>query len=439
MQLIIHRGTAEIGGICVEVSTEKSRILIDFGLPLVNAKKERFNSKALAGKSFAELRRLGILPHVNGLYRGEERSVDAILISHSHMDHYGLLRYVHPRIPVFMSEGAKMLVEVSDIFMPYKIGKINTKVINKRKKLSIGDFKVTSCTVDHSAFDALAFIVESGGKKIFYSGDFRGHGRKSILFKRMVAKPPKDIDCLLLEGSVIGRGKQLFEDEEAVQARIEGVLKNTANIKFLFVSSQNIDRIVSAYKACIKTNHIFVIDLYTAYILDCLRKVSKNIPQFNWKNIRVKFLKSHADSLAQNVSAKLLYAYNARKIGIAELSKSKDRVLMIARDNSYFTTLIKNIKGIEGAIIIYSMWEGYLTEKFKNFITQKKLSIETVHTSGHATIQDLKAFAEALNPKILIPIHTFESGQYPALFRNVQVLHDREVFDVSRGFVETEC
>ena len=211
---------------------------------------------------------------------------------------------------------------------------------------------------------------------------------------------------------------------------MEKVLKATPNIKFLFASSQNIDRIVSAYKACLKTNHVFVIDIYTAYILDCLRKVSKNIPQFNWRNIRVKFMKSHADSLAQNASVNLLYAYNARKIEIDEINAIKDKVLMLARDNSIFPILVKNIKGTEGAKIIYSMWEGYLTDKFKDFVAQKGLDIETVHTSGHATIQDLKVFAEALNPGRLIPIHTFEAGQYPALFRNVQILQDREVFNV---------
>ncbi|HOW42338.1 MAG TPA: MBL fold metallo-hydrolase [Candidatus Omnitrophota bacterium] len=430
MKLIIHRGTAEIGGTCVEVFTEKSRIVIDFGLPLVNAKKEPFDSKVLIGKSPEELRGLKILPSVSGLYKDEERSVDAILISHSHMDHYGLLRYVHPGIPIYMSEGAKTLVEVSDIFTPHKTGKINTKIIDKRKKLTIGDFEIFPYLVDHSAFDALAFMIKADGKKIFYSGDFRGHGRKSELYRRMVSKPPKDIDCLLLEGSMIGRGEQLFKDEQAVQARMEKVLKATPNIKFLFASSQNIDRIVSAYKACLKTNHVFVIDIYTAYILDCLRKVSKNIPQFNWRNIRVKFMKSHADSLAQNASVKLLYAYNSRKIEIDEINAIKDKVLMLARDNSIFPILVKNIKGIEGAKIIYSMWEGYLTDKFKDFVAQKGLDIETVHTSGHATIQDLKVFAEALNPGKLIPIHTFESGQYPKLFRNVQILQDREVFNV---------
>jgi len=428
MNLTIHRGTQEIGGSCVELSTEKSRILIDFGMPLVNDKKEPFDSRVLEGKSLDELRKLNLLPKIAGLYSDEEKAIDAILISHSHLDHYGLLRYVHPDIPIYMSKGAKILVEISNIFIPHKVGELNINAVDKIKSFAIGEFKIYSYLVDHSAFDARAFLIEARGKRIFYSGDFRGHGRKNILFDKMIANPPKNIDYLLMEGSMLGRGKQLYNDENAVEKRIEEILKNSSNITFLFVSSQNIDRLVSAYKACLKTGRIFVIDLYTVYILDKLRTVSKNIPQFNWRNVRVKFIKSHADTLADKVSDKLLYFYNTKKIDMLEINRNKDKILMLARDNSVFPLFVKDIKNIEGSQLIYSMWQGYLTDRFKQYCMDKGIEIEQVHTSGHATIENLKAFAEALNPKVLIPIHTFEASKYPGLFNNVKILKDKEEY-----------
>lgn len=336
MQLIIHRGTKEIGGTCVELKADKTRILIDFGMPLVDIKHEPFDSKTLAGKSIDDLKELKVLPDIKGLYKDEEKGIDAILISHSHMDHYGLLNYVHKDIPVYMSQGAKELIEVSTIFTPNKLEKINSSVINAKRPFSIGDIKIVPYLVDHSAFDALAFLIEADGKRLFYSGDFRGHGRKSMLFKKMIERPPEDVDYLLMEGSMIGRGDQAYKDELSVQAGIEKALKRTDNITFIFASSQNIDRLVSAYKACLKTNSIFVIDIYTAYILDMLRKVSEHIPQFNWKNIRVKFYKNQADTLAEKVSTKLLYFYNTKKIDIFEINKKKKKILMLARDNRIF-------------------------------------------------------------------------------------------------------
>jgi ribonuclease J len=430
MKLTIHRGTKEIGGTCVEVKTDKTRIVIDFGMPLVDASKKPFDSKTLIGKSTDDLKRLKILPDVKGLYNAEEKSIDAILISHSHMDHYGLLSYVHSGIPVYMSKGAQELIKISSIFTPNKIDKINSHVVNVKKVFNVGDIKITPYLVDHSAFDALAFLIEADGKRIFYSGDFRAHGRKSILFKRIIDNPPKSIDCLLMEGSMLGRENQKYKDEASVQKGIEKILKTADNITFLFVSSQNIDRLVSAYKACLKTNSTFVIDIYTAYILDRLRKVSEHIPQFNWRNVRVKFYKNQADILAEKVSTKLLYYYNTKKIDLFEINKNKNKFLMLARDNSIFPRILKEIEKSEGAKIIYSMWNGYLTDKFREYCAKKGLGIEEVHTSGHATVEDLKAFAKAISPKTLIPIHTFEGKQYPRIFENVRVLKDGELFEV---------
>lgn len=76
------------------------------------------------------------------------------------------------------------------------------------------------------------------------------------------------------------------------------------------------------------------------------------------------------------------------------------------------------------------MWEGYLKDKFKEYCKDKHIEIEQVHTSGHAALDDLQAFAEALNPQKLIPIHTFESAKYPKLFKNVQVLEDGEALEL---------
>jgi len=430
MELIIHRGTQEIGGSCVELKTNKTRVLIDIGMPLVNKDKKPFDSKILEKKSIEDLKDLKILPNIRGLYKNEEKDVDAILISHSHLDHYGLLNYVHPNIPIYMSQGAKELIEISSLFTPNKLNKINTKIIDSKKAFSIGDIKVTPYIADHSAFDALAFLLEAHGKRLFYSGDFRGHGRKSKLFEKIVRNPPKDVDCLLMEGSTLGREEQLYRDEIAVQDRIEQILKAGDNITFLFVSSQNIDRIVSAYKACLKINRIFVIDIYTAYILDRLSSVSKHIPQFDWRNVRVKFYKNQADILAGKVSEKLLYRYNAKKIEMSEINEKKNKVLMLARYNSLFPRVIKSIDNPIHAKIIYSMWEGYLSDEFKAYCAQNGLTIEQVHSSGHATPEDLKRFTNALNPKVLIPIHTFNADKYKTFYSNVRILKDRQCIEL---------
>ena len=428
MQIIVHRGTKVIGGSCVELITNSSRIIIDLGMPLVDSKKQPFDSKSIAGKSIDELKAEKTLPDVKGLYKNEEPQIYGILISHSHLDHYGLLDFANNKIPVYISRGARELVDVTNIFIDKNVQLSNTHTIKHLSPFHIKDFKITPYLVDHSAPDAFAFLIEAEGKRVFYSGDFRGHGRKAILFEKMIENPPKNIDCLLMEGSMLGRNEMAYKDESEVEARIVKILKEQNNITFLFSSSQNIDRLVSAYRACLQTGTTFVIDIYTAFILQKLGEVSKKIPQFNWENIRVKFFKYHADKLAGAGYKKLLYIYNRQKIEMDELNEKKNKVLMLARDNSIFPLIIKNISDPEGAKIIYSMWEGYLTDEFGNFCSDKKIEIEQVHTSGHAVLNDLRRFAKSLSPKCLVPIHTFEAARYSEFFENVKIVNDGEPF-----------
>ena len=55
MKFKIHRGTKEIGGSCVEVWTESTRILLDFGMPLVEKEGKEFNFGKYKNRVYSSL------------------------------------------------------------------------------------------------------------------------------------------------------------------------------------------------------------------------------------------------------------------------------------------------------------------------------------------------------------------------------------------------
>ena len=170
-----------------------------------------------------------------------------------------------------MSQGCKELIGVSYYFGQTDYDFKNIVTVKAWQPFKKGNFTITPYLVDHSGFDSLAFLIESEDKKIFYSGDFRGHGRKSILFDNILKNPPKNIDYLILEGSMIGRDKGACETEKDIENELISLLKNKVLLVFMACSSQNIDRLVSIYRACVKSDRIFLIDPYTAFILDRLK------------------------------------------------------------------------------------------------------------------------------------------------------------------------
>ncbi len=159
MKLTIHRGTHEIGGSCVELATKNTRILIDVGLPLVDEEGQSFNLGNYLGLSKTELVERKIAKDIPGLYKEDRNSKppDAILISHSHPDHYGLLTFVKPQIPLYLSEGCLELIKATYYFKGINPDFDTAEIIENKKYFSIGDFKITPYLVDHSGFDAYAF------------------------------------------------------------------------------------------------------------------------------------------------------------------------------------------------------------------------------------------------------------------------------------------
>ena len=75
---------------------------------------------------------------------------------------------------------------------------------------------------------------------------------------------------LLLEGTTIGRESEPFKSETKIERELIDVFKQQGKINLIYTSGQNIDRLVSIYKACNKTGKTLVVDVYIAAILNAL-------------------------------------------------------------------------------------------------------------------------------------------------------------------------
>lgn len=390
-------------------------------MPLVKSDRTQFEWSVHKGKSAQQLIDLKILPAIEGLYNSSQSPVSAVLLSHAHQDHYGFLQFVQPDIPIYMSRGTKSLAEVSNLFIEANINVVNIKTFMMWRPFKISGFTITPYLMDHSAPDAAAFLIEHDQKRIFYTGDFRGHGRKKILLERLIKQPPENIDYLIMEGSMIGREEGLYPDETSVEEALVHKMRVDKKICFVFTSSQNLDRIVSIYRAAKKSDRTFIIDLYTAFVLEKLRDLSPNIPQFNWDNVRVFFLHHHAQKLAK-LDEQLLYKYAKHRIKPKEIYIEPENKVVLSKDNRFYRSLITKCGE---ATTVYSMWHGYLERNnLPEFLAERGIELSEIHTSGHAVLQHLRDISEALKPRFIIPIHTFYPERFNEMFSNVILVDD---------------
>ena len=440
MRFTIHRGSHEIGGSCVEFESNDSRIVIDIGMPLVRRDGSRFNINDYDDVPKQELTSKGILPNIKGIYAWDigSKPIDGLLISHPHADHYGLYRYLSADITVYLGEATHELIRISSLFgrqyhdQRREIG--NARYFSKNKSFACGNFTITPYIMDHSGFDSYAFLIEADGKKVIYSGDFRHHGRKKYALPRFIKSVSKLPDAMLLEGTMLGRESgQVLTEDDITDKTIE-ISKDAPGMILLYLSAQNIDRLVSFYKAALSTNKLFVIDVYTAYILLSLKRFGKlPYPSTIYRNVRIFFGGNYLDKLPNEEKEQFIKDMKSYKITSEEIMAKPEKVMMIIRGS--MINSLRKLRCLEKALLIYSMWEGYLKEKsmekILEFIDTYKIQRHNIHTSGHASVDTLKYVVESIKPETLVPIHTFHPEQYKILaHNNIVQLSDGEPYSL---------
>jgi len=335
MRVCIHRGSHQIGGSCIEVEQGGQRILLDLGLPLdADDNESRY------------------LPGVRGL-DGSDPSLLGILISHPHLDHYGLLAHISPSIRIGMGPDARRILQAAAPFLPgiwpipapgwdYDTG----------HAFAIGPFRITPFLVDHSAYDAYALLVEAGGRQLFYSGDFRVHGRKAELLEGLLADPPTGINALLVEGSSLGRlgDDQHFPTEADVEARLIAAFSAAPGMALVHTSVQNIDRVVSIFRASKRTGRRLVIDLYAAAVLEATG--NKTVPQSDWPDVALFVPQAQRLQIKNNAWFDLLKRHSANRIYIEDLQQAPKASTLLFRPLHRFQ--LERGGCLDGATYIYS-------------------------------------------------------------------------------------
>ncbi|MDR1027339.1 MAG: MBL fold metallo-hydrolase [Rickettsiales bacterium] len=415
MEVRILRGTKEIGGSCVEVSSGGERIILDIGLPLDTKEAD-----------------VSMIPEIKGILQ-KTGDLKGVIVSHYHQDHSGLLPFIDQSIPVAMGTAARNIMNAGAYFQKKDYTLKDYTPLENQKTIYMGKFKITPYIVDHSAYDAYALLIEADGKKLFYSGDLRAHGRKAKLFDQLLYRVPKGVDCMLLEGSSLGRlnEESTFQTEDEIEDKLIDEFHKSKGVALVVVSGQNIDRIVSLYRAAKRTGKELVLD---PYVVESLRATgNEKIPQYNWPHIKIYIPEWERAHIAKTRKFDLLEDYKSNRVFLDYIEKNARNIVMFFRP-SMTMDLEQQPETMQKASCIYSMWEGYLFDEtgmqLREFLDKYKIGMSFIHTSGHADIPTLKKLVEALNPKQVIPIHTFEAEKYPDLFPNVAIKQDGEWFSV---------
>lgn len=327
---------------------------------------------------------------------------DAVLFTHYHGDHIGQMLRIRPEIPIYAGALAKDIMRLSAERGGQKnealCKRIETmQAFSPGKPFLIGDIQITPFCIDHSACDSYMFLIEADGKRVLYTGDFRLHGVRRNVMDKILDRRIGKVDVVVTEGTTVSRSEHKAVTEWELQKRVKAYLRQYKYV-FVLCATTNLDRIFVLARAVPRGKYC-ICDEYQKTL--------------------VKVVSDHWSSLST--------FYEMPKLntpGSCILQGFQERGgLMFVRVNRQFERIIRQFDP-QQSILLYSMWDGYRTKPDSNipeFLSLTGTWAE-LHTSGHASPNDLRHVIEKAAPEIVIPMHTDAPQKMQTLCQNRKVI-----------------
>ena len=403
MKITIHRGIDQIGGCITEISTEKSKLLIDLGHNLPQG-DEPVEDKMDNPETIAALC----------------EGCDAIFYTHYHGDHVDLFNHVPDFVPQHIGPLAKQVMRIKLEQLSHipgqkeqreadiaRLERFRTFATAKRVQVGEG-ICVTPYFVSHSAADAYMFLIEADGKRVLHTGDFRGHGytSKGLLPTLRKHIAPKGVDVLICEGTMLDREDKNILHENELKIKATELMKRYKNV-FVLCSSTDMDRLATFHAADKQMrNRSFVCDDYQKKLLNLFTETAgkeSSLYKFNYKVYGVD----------RKINEKL------------QIWMLKDGFTMLVRTSDKYRrwaqSLLPRLNPDE-TVLVYSMFRGYILPTHPAFNPTTKAFVdlfpkfEYLHTSGHATTDTLAEVCRTVSPRTaIIPIHRKKDSDFTAL------------------------
>ena len=409
MKITIYRGN-QIGGCITEIKSSKgTRIFIDLGHNLPKGDGESDDEYA-SEKAAAAL--LG--------------NAKAIFYTHIHGDHIGLFQYVPDGIEQFIGPLAHRMMTAKYEHMANadELKESSLKCLKKidlfkkyRKgcPIVIDDITVTPFQVSHSAADSYMLKIKCDGKTILHTGDFRGHGYMGEGIYKVIDKfhIAGNVDVLITEGTNVDSKGKSMRRESVLKGEFKDVFRQYKNI-FIICSSTDLDRLWTIYGANEESaKRPFIVDSYQKKQIGLITgQAEEGKPFYHFDLDRIYSYNPSVEKMR----------YMMMRYGFVMLIRPSVKFL------SYLDKILRECKP-EETCLVYSQYHGYIDNRDGNtafnqeqydFVNQFRemdcIVKDDLHTSGHASRQDLARLCEQVNPRLIVPIHKDEKSDFSSIF-----------------------
>jgi ribonuclease J len=301
-------------------------------------------------------------------------------------------------------------------------------------------FDVKSFNVNHSIYGALAYTLQGNGGSVAYTGDFRiGDNAKEM---PDFIKEAKNAAVLIIEGTRTGREGDVEVTESTVHDTCRATADDVKGLVIADFSARNFERLETFRRIARQTGRQLVItakDAYGLYAIECADGACRMNDILVYDEIKDKTQsKYETDTLANRCP--ITY------VSYQDIKNNPGNYILCF---SFFD--MKHLLDIEphGGSYIYSACEAFSEEqeidfgKLKNWLDhfgimpfgfsygENGLEFDkSYHASGHASCNELARVIDAVDPDVLIPVHTENHGWFVEQWEQTRLMKNGERFNI---------
>jgi len=419
--LAFYGGVNEIGGNKILLQDRDIKVFFDFGMSFA-LKKQYYSPPFLFPKSEKSLQELGILPKIEGIYKFDEKApeIDAVFISHGHMDHSAYLSFINREIPVYCGETTKIILQALSEMrrgdLEFNVEGINFKPFRTGETISMGHMKIEPVHVDHSIPGAYGFIIHTSNGAVVYTGDFRAHGAKPKMTHDFVEKAKAAEPVAIVTEATNMTGASVSSEVE-VESKLNNIVGETDGIVLADFAYTDVDRLNSLFRVAKKNSRCLAVSLRQAYLLDALRMDKRlSLPNLNDESVLI-FRKSKKKY--DKWESQIMEKHTQKIVDVFEVSKQQCKAILAL--SFYDLEELVEIHPKAGSCYILSASEPFNEEmeidfeRLINWLKHYGLPQYHAHVSGHIMPLQLKNILKETNATKIFPIHT-ESANLFAKF-----------------------
>jgi ribonuclease J len=426
--LTFHGGVDEIGGNKILLRDRDTRVFLDFGMSY-SMKKLFYSPPFLAPRSEKSLQELGILPSLEGVYTFDPKppSVDAVFISHGHLDHSAYLSFIKREIPIYCGETAKTILQtlsqIRRADLEFNVADLNFQTFRTGDKINIGNLTVRPFHVDHSIPGAYGFVMDTSKGSVVYTGDFRDHGAKPEMTVEFIDNA-RDSDPVAVVTEATNMTGATISSETEVEDKLQSIVSQAEGVVLAEFAYSDVDRLNSFYHIAKKNKRCLAVSLKQAHLLNALRKDPHlAVPDLDDEDVLIfRKSKKRFDKWERELMEQ--YAGKNKVFDVFEASKQQCNVVL-ALSFYDFEELIA-LEPAAGSCYVLSASEPFNEEmeidyeKLLNWLRHYGLPQYHVHVSGHMMPLQLKAALKEMNSKIIFPVHTENAGLFAKFMRDLK-------------------